>query len=370
MWDRNSNRDPWMNEAWRVPGPYTGVGPKGYRRKDERILDEINDRLTRHGQIDASNIRAEVREGEVTLNGAVRSRREKHIAEYVAESVAGVMNVQNNLRIEREGYDAAGWSRARERAASEGRDHTMSRLEDREYIQDRYETAIPNTGTAAPQVREAPASRQDQGAVPLWGTEENPRSREVPEDLRGEGMTPPPDSDLTSGQTGSETPVYEGQQAPQTALQQDEDLMDPDEPKPVGGPAAVAAGPTDIARGASGSTLGDSMTSGDTPANTDASVGVNRPESYGEGSGETKPIFEDRDLHSKMTVNLEVLGSDLQPVGVVKEVRGNDFLVDRPMARDVYVPFTACTRVDETQVFLNIPADDVNHQGWENPPIF
>ncbi len=84
---------------WRASGPYTGRGPKGYRRSDERIRDDIHDRLTQHGQIDATDIEVAVHDGNVMLKGYVNSRYEKRAAEDEVESVSGVRDVQNQLRI-------------------------------------------------------------------------------------------------------------------------------------------------------------------------------------------------------------------------------------------------------------------------------
>jgi len=79
---------------------HRGRGPKGYRRSDERILEDVNDRLTDDPHIDASEIDVSVSNREVTLNGTVNSRFEKRHAEDLAESVSGVSHVQNNLRIQ------------------------------------------------------------------------------------------------------------------------------------------------------------------------------------------------------------------------------------------------------------------------------
>ncbi|HLM55777.1 MAG TPA: BON domain-containing protein, partial [Pyrinomonadaceae bacterium] len=81
---------------------HRGRGPKNYRRSDERIREDINDRLTEHDWLDASDIEVSVTAGEVTLSGAVESRHAKRLAEDIAESVVGVTNVQNNLRVRRE----------------------------------------------------------------------------------------------------------------------------------------------------------------------------------------------------------------------------------------------------------------------------
>jgi osmotically-inducible protein OsmY len=80
-------------------GPHRGRGPSNYTRSDERIKDDINDRLTEHSYLDASNISVQVDNGEVTLTGTVDSRYEKRLAEDVAEDVSGVRNVENRIRV-------------------------------------------------------------------------------------------------------------------------------------------------------------------------------------------------------------------------------------------------------------------------------
>jgi hypothetical protein len=86
-------------ETWRVPGPYAGRGPKGYQRSDDRIREDVSDRLTAHGQIDASDIEVRTQAGEVTLVGFVDSRAVKRAAEDLAEDVPGVREVHNQLRV-------------------------------------------------------------------------------------------------------------------------------------------------------------------------------------------------------------------------------------------------------------------------------
>ncbi len=84
-----------------LDGEHRGRGPKGYRRSDERIRDDVSDRLTDDSWLDAQNIEVAVADSDVTLTGSVRSREDKKRAEALAESVSGVDNVQNNLRIDR-----------------------------------------------------------------------------------------------------------------------------------------------------------------------------------------------------------------------------------------------------------------------------
>jgi hypothetical protein len=59
----------------------------------------VCDRLTEHPSIDASDIEVSVTEGDVTLTGRVDSRAVKHLTEVMVETVAGVKEVHNQLRI-------------------------------------------------------------------------------------------------------------------------------------------------------------------------------------------------------------------------------------------------------------------------------
>ncbi|HEX6184469.1 MAG TPA: BON domain-containing protein, partial [Pyrinomonadaceae bacterium] len=83
----------------RGEGRFRGRGPRNYRRSDERVREEVCDRLTDNEWLDASEVEVNVAAGEVFLTGAVDSRYAKRIAESIAESVTGVTNVQNNLRV-------------------------------------------------------------------------------------------------------------------------------------------------------------------------------------------------------------------------------------------------------------------------------
>lgn len=77
---------------------HAGKGPKGYVRSDERIREDICDRLSDDDEIDASEITVTVTKGEVRLEGSVADRYAKHRAEDIAESVSGVRDVSNHLR--------------------------------------------------------------------------------------------------------------------------------------------------------------------------------------------------------------------------------------------------------------------------------
>lgn len=81
-----------------------GLGPKGYKRSDERISDDVHQRLADDVWLDASSINVSVSGGEVTLSGTVDSREAKHRAERIVEDLSGVGHVQNNLRVQAGSY--------------------------------------------------------------------------------------------------------------------------------------------------------------------------------------------------------------------------------------------------------------------------
>jgi hypothetical protein len=95
-----------LDEQWRrhqpqqnAPANHRGRGPKGYQRSDERIADDLNERLTNHRELDAREIQVSVTGAEVTLSGVVESRSARRLTEDIAESVLGVRHVMNNLRV-------------------------------------------------------------------------------------------------------------------------------------------------------------------------------------------------------------------------------------------------------------------------------
>lgn len=79
-------------------GEHRGRGPRNYQRSDERIREDVCERLADDARVDASEIEVTVQNREVTLSGTVRDRGERRWAEDIAESVSGVTHVQNNLR--------------------------------------------------------------------------------------------------------------------------------------------------------------------------------------------------------------------------------------------------------------------------------
>lgn len=78
---------------------YRGVGPRGYRRDDARVREDVCDALTDSDTLDASDITVTVQDGVVRLSGSVPHRMMKRLAEDLAEDCSGVHDVENALRV-------------------------------------------------------------------------------------------------------------------------------------------------------------------------------------------------------------------------------------------------------------------------------
>ena len=85
--------------GWQAAGPYQGLAPHGWQRPDERIFEEICQRMARHGRLDARQIEVDVRQGQVSLQGSVPDRTSRRLAEDLAASVRGVVDVDNHLKV-------------------------------------------------------------------------------------------------------------------------------------------------------------------------------------------------------------------------------------------------------------------------------
>jgi hypothetical protein len=204
--------DRWSREGRYGEGRFYGRGPRGYQRSDDRIRDDVNDRLTFDPDVDASDIIIEVHDGEVRLEGEVEDRDQKRRAEDLAESVPGVRDVSNHIKVHKR-HDRERW------------------------------TAAGTTG---------------------------------------------------SSMTGS----------------------------------------------------GHGSSAGGSP--------------YGATTG---------NLQNQMRTGMEVCDADGNRLGQVKEMRGSEFLLDRPMARDVYVPFHAVREVRGDRVMLRQREHEIGDQNWESPAL-
>ncbi len=88
------------------PGGYYGIGPKGYKRSDERIREDLCERLCRSSSVDSREVTVTVREGEVTLSGTVPERWMKYQIETIADDTMCVKDVNNNIRVQRAGEES------------------------------------------------------------------------------------------------------------------------------------------------------------------------------------------------------------------------------------------------------------------------
>jgi hypothetical protein len=65
-----------------------------------------------------------------------------------------------------------------------------------------------------------------------------------------------------------------------------------------------------------------------------------------------------------IAVGMDVTDSGGSHAGRVKEVRPNDFLLNRPSALDIYVPFDAIEDVTGNAVILTLSATQIDDMSW------
>ena len=75
------------------------ASPKGYTRSDERIREELCERLAHAGRLDVREVEVAVADGWVTLSGSVPARPQTYHIEDIAASVYGVRDVENRIRV-------------------------------------------------------------------------------------------------------------------------------------------------------------------------------------------------------------------------------------------------------------------------------
>jgi osmotically-inducible protein OsmY len=93
------------------PGMFRGRGPKGYQRSDERLREDISERIMQAYHIDSSEVTVEVRGGKVVLEGTVPDRRMKHAIEDLADAAPGVQDIENRIRVQSSASGAGTMSR-------------------------------------------------------------------------------------------------------------------------------------------------------------------------------------------------------------------------------------------------------------------
>lgn len=80
-------------------GEHYGKGPKGWKRSDDKIREDVCEALYQDPYVDATEIEVAVENGTVLLKGWIDSRESKREAEICAEEISGVHDVRNELFI-------------------------------------------------------------------------------------------------------------------------------------------------------------------------------------------------------------------------------------------------------------------------------
>ena len=101
LFDGRRRRRETYAAGWATPprSAHIGKGPRGWRRSDERVYEDVCRALTDHPDIDATDIEVTVSEGVVTLAGTVDERQAKWLAEDLAHTLPGVRDVRNEMHL-------------------------------------------------------------------------------------------------------------------------------------------------------------------------------------------------------------------------------------------------------------------------------
>jgi len=94
--EEGSPEPDWSTQQRRYP-----LGPKGYQRSDERLREDISERLMEARHIDSSDVTVEVTGAKVVLEGTVPERRMKHAIEDLVDACPGVQDIENRIRVRR-----------------------------------------------------------------------------------------------------------------------------------------------------------------------------------------------------------------------------------------------------------------------------
>ena len=100
--EEEEGREPdWRRAERRYP-----PGPKGYQRSDERLREDISERLMEARYIDSSDVTVAVSGAKVVLEGTVPERRMKHAIEDLVDACPGVQDIDNKIRVNRQAFES------------------------------------------------------------------------------------------------------------------------------------------------------------------------------------------------------------------------------------------------------------------------
>lgn len=80
---------------------YQGRGPKGWKRSDERIKDEVCSALKHSLEVDASELEVDVKDHCVYMKGSLPTKGMRIVAEDLVGSVPGVEDVFTQIKIKK-----------------------------------------------------------------------------------------------------------------------------------------------------------------------------------------------------------------------------------------------------------------------------
>lgn len=97
MTNQSDNREASGAEGWSTIG--RSASSPGEEYSDERMCQDVCDHLMQYGDVDCTEIDVLVVQGVVTLRGNVRTSQIQRQAAELAQGVAGVREVQNQLQV-------------------------------------------------------------------------------------------------------------------------------------------------------------------------------------------------------------------------------------------------------------------------------
>jgi hypothetical protein len=384
-------------------GPFAGRGPRGYRRSDQTIFEEVCERLTAHGYIDATEIDVDVRQGIVTLAGTARDRRQKRLAEETIENVAGVQDVQNGLRLAGRGAAEAAASGDKEQSSTRDERAREQRLAARREDRGREQPtmAAREEDARREETSREEASREETARTPVQATGSE-RFQPVGSAGGGSSFDRSPDEDRQSdekrmvdagfGRREERQPVgvmgRDGNRQAEMTTPRSAGASDrpagvvPERPGEISGTRVdemkvAAAGETTGARagemsGTRVSELAEATANETTGKRSDEISGIQPAESSGERPEITAAErSSDRDMDAtrvqpatrevRLQAGAPVYSREGEKIGEVAEGSGEFFVVHKGLifASELYFPAGAILRSDENGVQLNISKDDV-----------
>ncbi len=73
--------------------------------------------------------------------------------------------------------------------------------------------------------------------------------------------------------------------------------------------------------------------------------------------------------HPRPRVGMEVFAAKGKRIGQVKKIEEHDFLVNRRLQRDLYLPFSTIERIDGDRVILKVTEFQLDYLSSMSPPI-